>query len=97
MKAKILIGMLLVIVATLLSSRAEAYLFGMKSRDNTIANIERVEKEYNLDLPIVAFIFDPRGEHVEKMMNQLNEKLGSDKIYHISLSPNMFSAKEVYE
>lgn len=59
----------------LFSSKAEAYLFGMKSRDNSISNIERIEKEYKLDLPIVSFIFDPRGKHVENMMNQLNEKL----------------------
>lgn len=81
----------------LFSSKAEAYLFGMKARDNTIANIERVEKEYKLDLPIVAFIFDPRGKHVENMMNQLNEKLGEDKVYHISLSPDMYTAKQVAE
>lgn len=59
----------------LFSSKTEAYLFGMKSRDNSISNIERIEKEYKLDLPIVSFIFDPRGKHVENMMNQLNEKL----------------------
>lgn len=56
-------------------AQSEAYLFGMKSRDNSISNIERIEKEYKLDLPIVSFIFDPRGKHVENMMNQLNEKL----------------------
>lgn len=30
-------------------------------------------------------------------MNKLNEELGEDKIYHISLSPDMYSAKEVAE
>jgi len=97
MKNKIIITICFGIGALFLSSQAEAYLFGMKSWDNTIENIQRIEKEYKLDLPIVSFIFDPRGPHVEKMMNQFNEKLGPDKIYHISLSPNMFSAKEVYE
>lgn len=97
MKIKFVTSILFFIVAISLSSRAEAYLFGMKARDNTIANIERVEKEYKLDLPIVAFIFDPRGKHVENMMNQLNEKLGEDKVYHISLSPDMYTAKQVAE
>ncbi|MEI6774853.1 MAG: hypothetical protein WCL18_09080 [bacterium] len=67
----------------------------MKSWDNSIDNIQRIEKEYNLDIPIVSFIFDPRGPHIEKMMSGLNKQLGEDKIYHISLSPNMFTAKEV--
>ena len=67
----------------------------MKSWDNSIENIQRIEKEYKLDLPIVSFIFDPWGSHVEKLMSGLNSKLWEDKIYHISLSPNMFTAKEV--
>ncbi len=78
-----------------LGARSEAYLFGMKSWDNSIENIQHIEKEYKLDLPIVSFIFDPRGPHVETMMDQLNEKLGEDKIYHISISPNMFTAAQV--
>ena len=69
----------------------------MKSFDNSISNIQSIEKEYKLDLPIVSFIFDPRGPHVEKMMNGFNKEIGEDKIYHISLSPDMFTAAEVAE
>ena len=97
MKTKILIGIIFVVFALSLGSRSEAYLFGMKSWDNTIENIQQIEKEYSLDLPIVSFIFDPRGDHVEQMMNSFNEKIGPDKIYHISISPNNFTAAEVAE
>ncbi len=95
MKYKLLIGILFVIGMMSLGSKSEAYLFGMKSRDNSIENIQRIEKEYKLDIPILAFIFDPRGEHVENMMNSFNDKFGEDRIYHITISPNMFTAKEV--
>jgi hypothetical protein len=47
----------------------------MKSRDNTIQNIQQIEKEYKLDLPIISFIFDPRGPQVESMMSGFNDKL----------------------
>lgn len=97
MKTKIIIVSIFILGALFLGSRSEAYLFGMKSRDNSISNIQQIQKEYKLDIPMVSFIFDPRGEHVESVMNKLNEQLWADKIYHISLSPNMFSAKEVYE
>jgi len=97
MKTKILIGIFLTCGLFVLGNQSQAYLFGMKSWDNTIENIQRIEKEYAMDIPIVSFIFDPRGEHVEKMMGQFTEKLWPDKIYHISLSPNSFSAKEVAE
>ena len=67
----------------------------MKSWDNSVENIQRIEKDYSLDLPIVSFIFDPRGPQVEKIISGLNQQLGEDKIYHISISPNMFTAAEV--
>lgn len=60
MKAKILISTLFVFGIVFLGSKSEAYLFGMKSFDNSIENIQRIEKEYKLELPIVSFIFDPR-------------------------------------
>lgn len=90
-----MISIIFVVGIFSISSKSEAYLFGMKSRDNSIENIQKIEKEYKLDLPIVSFIFDPRGDHVENMMNKFNEKLWEDKIYHISISPNSFSAAEV--
>lgn len=97
MKTKILIGIFLVFGISLLGSQSQAYLFWMKSRDNSINNIQSIEKEYNLDISMVSFIFDPRGPQVEKLMSGLSSKLWEDKIYHISISPNMLSAKEVYE
>ncbi len=95
MKYKLLIGILFVIGMMSLGSKSEAYLFGMKSRDNSIENIQRIEKEYSLDLPIVSFIFDPRGPQVEDQINSLNAKLWEDKIYHITISPDSLTAKEV--
>ncbi len=97
MKTKICIGIFLTCGLFVLGTQSQAYLFGMKSRDNGIANIQQIEKEYELDLPMVAFIFDPRGEHVERMMNQFNTELWEDKIYHISLSPNSLTAAQVAE
>ena len=97
MKFKIMISMVVVVGIFSLWTKADAYVFGMKSRDNSIENIQRIEKEYKLDIPIVSFIFDPRWPHVESMMNKFNKELGEDKIYHISLSPNMFTAAEVAE
>ncbi|HKL43926.1 MAG TPA: hypothetical protein VJ892_01460, partial [Candidatus Absconditabacterales bacterium] len=73
------------------------YLFGIKSFDNTINNIQQIEEKYNFNFPIVAFIFDPWSNEVEKTLNNLKEKFGENKIYHISISPNKYSAKEVYE
>lgn len=74
-----------------------AYLFGIKSFDNSIENIQDIESKYDLNFPIVAFIFDPWSEKVEQTLNNLNEQYWTKKIYHISISPNSYSAKQVVE
>lgn len=75
---------------------SQAYLFGLKSADDSIENIQTIQDQYLLDLPIVAFIFDPREHKAEAVLDNLVEELWKDKIYHISVSPHC-SAKEVAE
>ena len=81
--------------AIIFAMPTQAYLLWFKSRDNTIWNIQQIESTYPLHLPIVSFIFDPRGPWVIDTVNKLPSTLGNDRIYHISLSPNNLSAKEV--
>ena len=71
------------------------YFFGLKSANNTIENIQKIEAKHNIRIPLVAFIFDPRWSHVINIIGELEEKLWKDRIYHITISPNNFSAQEV--
>ncbi len=76
---------------------ASAYLLWFKSADNTIENIQKIEEKHKIKLPLVWFIFDPRGPHVINTINEIPETLWTTRIYHITISPNNFSAKEVAE
>lgn len=78
-----------------LSSKADAYLLGFKSRDNSISNIQQIEEEYSIRLPIVSFIFDPYGDNVVSTIKKLPTTLWIDRLYHISLSPNSYTAQQV--
>lgn len=93
MNSKIISGFFLFFL--LIVGYSNAYILGFKSRDNTIENITRIEDEYTIKLSMVSFIFDPWSDKVEQTLSNLNTKLGEDRIYHISISPNNFSAKEV--
>jgi hypothetical protein len=64
-----------------------SYFLGLKSRDNTIENIQRTEKTINQRLPIVSFIFDPWNENSINTLARLPSTLGLQKIYHITVSP----------
>ena len=73
-----------------------SYYFWLKSADNTPENIEAIEKTYGVNIPVVSFIFDPRNENdVINSIDHIVEKLWTDRIYHITISPNMYSANDV--
>lgn len=78
-------------------SSSNAYLLWLKSADNTIENIQSIEEKHTIRIPLVGFIFDPRGDYVVDTLNQLSGTLGTTRIYHITVSPNGFSAAEVAE
>jgi len=88
----------LISLTTISFSFTNAYVFGIKSFDNTIENIQKIESKYNFDFPVIAFIFDPRFEwDITQTLNSFNDKFWKEKIYHITLSPNNYSAKQVSE
>ena len=75
---------------------SEGYYFWLKSADNTPENIEAIENTYNVNLPVVSFIFDPRDENdVLNSIDRIVEKLWTDRIYHFTVSPDMYSANDV--
>lgn len=79
-----------------ISSVGYWYFLWLKSRDNTIENIQWIEKTVPTTLPLVSFIFDPWDEYAQNTVAQLPEKLWRQKIYHITVSPT-HTAKEVAE
>lgn len=77
------------------SQKANAYTLGLKSRDNSITNIQRVEKTLKTELPLVSFIFHTRDEFSYNTVAKFSYDLGKEKIYHITLAPDHYTAQEV--
>ena len=75
---------------------SQSYYFWLKSADNTPENIENIESSLGVKLPVVSFIFDPRDDNdVLNSIDKIVEKLWTDRIYHFTISPDMYSAKDV--
>ena len=75
---------------------SESYYFWLKSANNTPENIEAIENKYDANLPIVSFIFDPREQSdVLNSIDRIVDKLWTDRIYHFTVSPDMYSATDV--
>ena len=77
-------------------NNTQSYYFWLKSFDNSVENIQTIEQNLNIELPVVSFIFDPRDENdVLNSIDKIVEKLWSDRIYHLTISPDNFSAEDV--
>ena len=100
MKSKKNLYLILVwfLLSLFLPISAESYYFWLKSADNTPENIKMIEERLGINLPIVSFIFDPREESdVLNSIDRIVDTLWTGRIYHITLSPDNFSAAEVAE
>ena len=79
-------------------NHVESYYFWLKSSDNTPENIKAIEEKLSVKLSIVSFIFDPWDEsNVLNSIDNIVDILGTDRIYHFTVSPDMFSAQEVVQ
>ena len=75
---------------------SNSYYFWLKSADNTPENIGKIESNLNVKIPVVSFIFDPRDESdVLNSIDRIVDLLGTDRIYHFTISPDMYSANDV--
>lgn len=90
---KIIVGICIGI--SLLAQTSYGYMFGFKSWDNTPENIDYIEKTYGISLPIAGFIFDPWDDRGEAALIRGVGLLGKERIYHITISPGMMTAKQV--
>jgi hypothetical protein len=46
-----------------LASFSSSYYFGLKSSDDSVTNIQNIESQFQVNLPLVSFIFDPWEQH----------------------------------
>ena len=93
---KKIITFLWIFFLSLWLNSTQSYYFWLKSFDNSVENIQTIEQNLNIKLPIVSFIFDPRDENdVLNSIDKIVEKLWSDRIYHFTISPDNFSAEDV--
>jgi hypothetical protein len=77
-------------------NNTQSYYFWLKSANNTPENIQTIENSLDVKLPVVSFIFDPRDENdVLNSIDRIVEKLWTDRIYHFTISPDMYSTEDV--
>jgi hypothetical protein len=59
------------------------------------AQINKREEKNETKLPIIGMIFDKYGDEESLYLDTVVNALGTGRIYHISLSPYGYTAKEV--
>ena len=77
-------------------SQANAeFAFGLYPEMNSTNNQMQLEKEHGFKSPIVGYIFDTFEESDAQHLKTAVEKLGTDRVYHVGISPFGLSAAEV--
>lgn len=71
-----------------------AYVFGLKSFDNSLTNIREIEATHNLNIPMVAIVLDPYKLQ-ETIYHYQGIEFMSGKVFHFTVSPGHMSAKQV--
>ena len=66
-----------------------AFVLGLKSTDNTVENVVKIEKDYSLYLPLIGFIYDPRDK--QDVVTELEKRAGKPKnLSHLAFSKPIF-------
>lgn len=79
-------------------SLSSAYSLGIFSQSKTAQEVVDNETKIGFKFPVAAFIFDDYILQWSRAVKNIVEKLGTgNRTYHISLSPENLSAKQVAE
>lgn len=77
-----------------ISTDVQGYVLGLTSYDNRVWSVIDIEQELDVDIPIISLFLDPY-----KLWETIHHHRGitwyRDKIFHITLSPNMLTAQQV--
>ncbi len=74
---------------------AFSYSLGIFSQSKTVQEILDNENNIGFKFPIVAFVLDDYMLQGSMVVKNIAEKLGTGRVYHISLSPENLSAQQV--
>ena len=55
------------------------------------------ETKNNMTLPIIGLVFDTYGDNESSYLSTLVQKMGTGRVYHISISPYGHTAQEVVD
>ena len=79
-----------------MTGAAHAYVLGFESGNRRVSGVQQLESAYpKATLPMVSIIFDPWGDDAKQEMSSLSTTLGANRIYHLTLSPNPYTAEQV--
>lgn len=94
---KILLSTVLAFVGLYFTIPLQAYTLGVYSQTKTVQEVQDVEKKIApYQLQVSAFIFDRYSRQGSSIVKDIVTKLGTgDRIYHITLAPELHTATQV--
>lgn len=83
------------IICISISEVSAQFAFGIYPELNSTNNQLQIEQKYHFTSPIVGYIFDTFTEKDAAHLRTAVKTLGTDRVYHVSISPFGLTAAEV--
>lgn len=79
------------------SAYGDYFIFWLRLQNNDYELVPKIEKQFNLNIPVVSLIYDDFNDEDAYRLAFTFEKLWKDKVYHISINPFWYSLKDLIE
>ncbi|MDP2104165.1 MAG: glycosyl hydrolase, partial [Candidatus Gracilibacteria bacterium] len=86
---------LLGIICTSVLEAGAQFAFGVYPELNSTKNQLQIEQKYHFTSPVVGYIFDTFDDNDAAHLRTAVKTLGTDRVYHVSISPFGLTAAEV--
>jgi len=93
---KLFLFLLLSVFTSAVFAEQHPFIFGLKIQDNLADNALAIEQTYDLHIPVIGLFFDDFSSREYELVADAVDKLGTDRVYHLTVNPLGFTAKELY-
>jgi len=81
----------------LAQNETHPFIFGLKIQDNNADIALNIENTFHIRIPVIGLFYDDFGDREYSQFTDAVEKLGRDRVYHLTVNPFGYTAKELLE
>ena len=94
---KLIASLLLICSISPVFAQEHPFVFGLKIQDNNADIALNIENTFYIRIPVIGLFYDDFGDREYAQFTDAVEKLGKDRVYHLTVNPFGYTAKELLD